>query len=154
MIVIVMSVFSFMLVQGHDQMVYANELQLATSLASIYLSEVVSCYRWDELSYRIDTPNGYVPLGNASIVTEESSRAGYDDFDDYNGFSASGSHTLKDGTSLGSMFNPYSVSIQVFFVVFGSENQSGNATHLKRVIVDVQWNNQYSTRLSTILTNY
>ncbi len=144
---------AFIFVNGQDQMSYAIEMQRAVTLAELYLTEVISTGRWDELSYRLPYHGGPIPLSSASISTEENLRELYDDCDDYNGFVTGSAHTLKNGQSLGEIYNLYDVQIQVDFAEFGQDEAAIQTTNLKRITVRVSWRSQQAIELSTILTN-
>lgn len=149
----ILGLFSMVAIEGNRQLAYAMQLQKAVSLAEFYMNEVIACGRWDERSYRLNTRFGYVPLSLASLGSEETAREQYDDCDDYNGFTATGTHTAKNGRPLDRGFSIFTVSIQVTFVNFGQSESSGTATDSKKVTVQVLWGNEQKTQLSTVLTN-
>ncbi|RJP35208.1 MAG: type II secretion system protein [Candidatus Omnitrophota bacterium] len=150
---IIGGVLAFILINGHDQMIYAVELRRALTLAELYLTEAISTGRWDELSYRLPNRGGPIPLSHATITAEEADRQVYDDCDDYNGFSASGIHTLKNGRGLGNAYQPYTVRISVDYVEYGRIQATQTPTDIKRITVHVTWRNRHTVELSTVLTN-
>ncbi len=152
-LVILCGFLAFIFINGNNQMSYAIEMQRAVTLAELYLTEVISTGRWDELSYRLPYHGGPIPLSSASISTEENTRALYDDCDDYNGFEAAGAHVLKNGQPLGEIYNSYAIQIRVEFVEYGQIQPALQSTDLKRITVQVSWRNQQPIELSTILTN-
>ncbi|HQQ00398.1 MAG TPA: type II secretion system protein [bacterium] len=143
----------YVIVQGNSQMTYALEIDRATILAEMYMEEVLSTHRWDELSHKTGGWGGAIEVDRATIGPEESFRSEYDDCDDYDGFTASGSHQMKDGTPLGPEFDPCTVQIEVDFVEYGSFSATGKPSDLKRIRVSVQWRQMHSIELTAMLAN-
>lgn len=149
---VITSIFVFILIEGHDSLHYANQLQDASNLAELYMNEVLSLKRWDELSFRRNSKFGFVPLKQSSIGPDEERRQLYDDIDDYHGFQASRIHVFRNGVSMGENFSLFHVNIQVFYVDINGRIQQ-RPTHIKQIRVSVQWSNDQFIELNTLRTN-
>ena len=153
LLAVIFGLFSMILIQGHNQFSYAVQLHDAVTLADIYMNEVLSTGRWDERSHQWNDKNGAIPLSAASIGPEENKRSDYDDCDDYNGFTSTGTHTYKNGQTIQGNYSGYTASIEVRFVNYGSETPVNHATNIKQITVLVTWSNNQQTRLTTVLAN-
>ena len=144
---------TFVIIQGNQQLAYADELDRATRLGEIYMDEVLATRRWDELSYTMNAWTGAIPTAQAGIGAEEEHRADFDDCDDYDGFFATGTHRTKDGLGIGNGYNPFTVTIAVDFVDEENLSVVGGPTDLKRIQVNVRWRNIHTIELSALLAN-
>lgn len=141
------------IVQGNHHRVQTHDLKQAMELADLYLAEVISSGKWDELTNQTKSASGRIPTRMATIGAEERKRSQYDDCDDYNGFQARGSHTNKNGISWGRQYQRFAVSIEVYFANFDNLNRSNSVTDIKRIDVNVTWGNNQNAVLSTVQTN-
>jgi prepilin-type N-terminal cleavage/methylation domain-containing protein len=153
LLAISISATAFWIVQGNHQRVQTHDLRQALELADLYLAEVISSGKWDELTNQTPSSSGRIPTNLASIGAEEAQRSQYDDCDDYHGFQSVGNHTNKNGTSWGMQYQRFTVSVSVYFVAFGTLSASNTVTDIKRIDVNVTWGNNQKAVLSTLQTN-
>lgn len=153
LLAISISATAFWIMQGNHHRVQTQELKLALELADLYLAEVISTGRWDELSHHSQFVSGRISTQQAGIGQEEAARNLYDDCDDYHGFSASGNHTNVSGNSWGVQYQQFTVTINVYFADAAQLQATGAATNVKRIDVKVTWGSNQNATLSTLQTN-
>lgn len=150
---VILSGLSMLLQQGYRQLSYSRSTQNAFALAELYMEEILATGRWDERSERFGTPGGIVwPESLATIGPEENSRSAYDDIDDYHGSVFSAPHQSKSGVALGDQYAGFETTISVRFQTLDGSD-SGTATDIKHIEVEVTWGTDQSIILRTLLTN-
>lgn len=138
--------------QGVKDSAYSQRRNIAIFLAEAMIEEIRS-KRWDE------TASINLTCGNASAVLGADAgetRINFDDIDDFNAVVSISPPQNSQGASLGSAYQGFSQTVQIWYVNAGSlDTQVAGPTCYKRILVTItDTATNESTQLVSLKTSY